>query len=204
MHLNRRIVSATVLVAGSLLALFEAPRTYFVAGTFAATTVMVASAYFIRKPLDKSVQGPKPWALGLASALILYGVFYGGNLALKSGLIPGVGLQESSIYSLIASPTNPLWVQVAVLTFDAAGFEAFFRGTLQKTLAPKLGVWAVPGVALFDSALHVATFNPLWVITTFVADVAWGLTYRYSKGFPASFTSHLAWDLAIFVLKPIM
>ncbi len=194
-----------MLVAGSLLALFEVPRAYFVAGTFAATTVMIASAYFIRRPLDRRVKGWKPWALGLASAVILYGVFYGGNLALKSGLIfPASGPQESSIYSLIASPTNPLWVQVAVLTFDAAGFEAFFRGTLQKALAPKLGVWAVPGVALFDSALHIATLNLLWVATTFVADVAWGLTYRYGKGFPASFTSDLAWDLAIFVLRPII
>ncbi len=104
---------------------------------------------------------------------------------------------------MIASPSNPLSVQVSVLFFDSAGYELYFRGVLQQRLAPRLGLLAVPAVASLDALLHIATMNPLWVGATFVTDTAWGLTYRYGRGTQASFTSHFVWDLAIFVLRPI-
>jgi membrane protease YdiL (CAAX protease family) len=110
---------------------------------------------------------------------------------------------ETSIYSLISAPSNPLYLQVAVLLFDAAGFEGYFRGVLQQRLRPRAGVLSAPAVALVDASVHVVTFNPLWVGATFVTDLLWGLTYHYGKGTQASFTSHLVWDLAIFIIRPI-
>ena len=101
-------------------------------------------------------------------------------------------------------PANPITVQLAVLLFDAVGYESFFRGVLQRGLQAKMGVVAAPAIALLDAGLHFATFNPLWVATTFVADLVWGLTYYYGKGLPASLTSHFVWDIAIFVIRPIM
>ena len=51
--------------------------------------------------------------------------------------------------------------------------------------------------------LHIITLNPLWVVTTFIADSVWGLTYYYSKDLTSSVTSHFVWDLVIFILLPI-
>ena len=188
-----------------MLILFLIPRGYFVAATFLSTSCMVAASVVVAPPRTRTRPGLKPVALaaGLLSAGLLYLIFFSGALALKA-LIPGYSAaSESSIYSLIASPSNPLVLQVGVLLFDATGYESFFRGVLQKQLQPKMGVAAAPTIALFDAMIHLATFNLIWVATTFVADLVWGLTYYFGRGFQASFTSHFIWDLAIFVIRPI-
>ena len=128
-----------------------------------------------------------------------------GNAGIGAVDNPGLGRpDQSSIYSLISSPSNPLALQGALLGFDAAGYEAFFRGTLQGRLSPRhLGSGAPFAVALVDAGLHSLTLNPLWVATTFVADVVWGFTYKAGGGIQASFTSHAVWDFTIFMLLPI-
>jgi len=147
---------------------------------------------------------PGPIVAGLVSALLLYGVFYGGAWAVSEFHPFGItSASESSIYSLISSPSNPLYLQLGVLFFDSAGYETYFRGVLQKRLQPRMGVAAAPAVALFDALLHTATLNPLWVGATFVTDLLWGLTYYYGRGIQSSFTSHLVWDVAIFIVRPI-
>jgi CAAX protease family protein len=192
-------------VGCSMAALFLVPSGFFIPATFAATGVMVAAAFASGTFHGRRALHARSVVLGLCSAALLYGVFYGGNLAIRAAAVPGLGASsESSIYSLIASPSNPLALQFGVLFFDAAGYESYFRGTLQKGLARRLGLWAAPAVALADAGLHLLTFNPLWAATTFVADLAWGVTYHYGRGLQASFTSHLLWDVAIFLVRPIL
>jgi len=203
--MDRRIgvLPGFAAVAAAMIFLFAVPKGYFVAATFAATTVMMVVAYLVgnaRLPRP----APRHLLIGLGSAVILYFIFYAGNLAITNkGLLGVSGSSEASIYALIASPSNPLLLQVCVLAFDAAGYESFFRGTLQDRLQPRLGIGAAPAVALVDAGLHAATLNPLWVVTTFVADLAWGLTYRYGRNLSANLTSHFLWDLAVFIIRPI-
>lgn len=186
-----------------MVGLFLLPRSYFIAGTFAVTGEMVMASYLLGG-LRYRAWAPREVAVGVASAVILYAVFYAGNAGIHYFNLPGVGsAQQTSIYSLIASPSNPLALQLGVLLFDAAGYESYFRGTLQESLRARLGVGAAPAVALLDAGLHLATLNLLWVATTFVADLAWGITYHFGKGAPSSFTSHLVWDVAIFLIRPI-
>jgi len=184
--------------------LFTVPPGYFVAATFASTACMLVAAYALGAV--KGSGGPAYLALGLgaASAGLLYLIFYLGGAAVDAFHPLGVtSASESSIYSLIASPSNPLVLQVCVLLFDSAGYEAFFRGVLQAKLQSKIGVAAAPCVALVDAGLHIITLNPIWVGGTFVTDLVWGLTYYWGSGLTASFTSHFLWDLAIFVVRPV-
>ena len=199
-----RLALGLALVVLSMVALFTLPRGYFVAATFVSMAIMVATAYSVgalRPP-----PGPKyaSIAIGVGTAALLYLVFVAGG-ALVDSLHPFgmTSASESSIYSLVASPSNPTSIQVLLLLFDSAGYESFFRGVLQKRLTGRVGIAAVPAVALFDACLHILTFNPLWVGATFVTDLVWGLTFHYGKGTTASFTSHFIWDLAIFVVRPI-
>jgi membrane protease YdiL (CAAX protease family) len=192
-------------VVASMLAMFTVPPAYFVLAAFASTTVMIAAAYALG--VFHPAREPRPMVIvvGVVTAAALYLIFYLGAAWIDAFHPLGVtSASESSIYSLIASPSNPLYLQVGLLLFDAAGYESFFRGVLQKRLAPRMGVGAAPAVALFDAALHVATLNPVWVGATFVTDLVWGLTYHYGKGTQASFTSHFLWDLAIFIIRPVM
>lgn len=188
----------------SMVVLFVVPRDYFTAATFFATGFMVLAAYSlgaIKRPpaLRYSALG-----LGLLTAGALYLVFYAGGWAIGSFHPLGISsASEASIYSLIASPGNPLYVQVLLLLFDSAGYESFFRGVLQLRLQSKIGAAAAPAVALLDASIHVITLNPIWVAGTFLTDLTWGLTYYYGKGLQGSFVSHIVWDIAIFIVRPV-
>jgi len=201
---SARLVLGLVVVTASMIFLFTVPRGYFAAATFLSTGCMIIVAV----ALNGIRTGTKPryssLLLGLLSAAILYLVFYLGGAAVDSLHPFGMtSASESSIYSLIASPSNPLLVQVAVLLFDSAGYEAFFRGVLQIRLQGKIGVAAAPAVALLDAGIHLFTLNPIWVGGTFITDLVWGLTCYYGKGTQGSFASHFIWDLAIFIIRPV-
>jgi len=186
-----------------MVMLFTVPAGSFVAATFVSTSCMIAVSYALGLRWRGGVPA-KAVLAGLASAACLYLVFIAGNAAITTLQPFGISVSDaSSIYSLIASPGNPAYVQVAVLLFDSAGYESFFRGIIQAHLKPTMGPWAAPTVAALDAAVHVMTMNPLWVATTFVADLAWGLTFHYSGRLTSSFASHLVWDLSVFLLFPL-
>ena len=201
---RRRLALSFAIVLLSMLALYLVPRGYFVAATFVSTSCMLAGAFALGSFRGRARPRPRSVALGLVTAVLLYGIFAGGAWVVSSLHPFGItSASEASIYSLISSPSNPLPLQVAVLLFDSAGFESYFRGVLQGALRPRLGALAAPAVALIDASIHIASFNMLWVGATFVTDLLWGLTYHYGKGTQASFTSHFVWDLAIFMLRPV-
>ena len=187
-----------------MVLLFTVPEGFFVPATFISTSCMIVSAVWVGGLRPPARLRYASIGLGLVTALALYAVFFVGGWAVSTYHPFGItSTSETSIYSLISSPSNPLWLQVGVLLFDSAGYESFFRGTLQARLARRVGVSAVPAVALLDACLHLLTLNLLWVGATFVTDVVWGLTYHYGKGTQSSFTSHLIWDLVIFIIRPI-
>jgi membrane protease YdiL (CAAX protease family) len=199
-----RLALGLAVVLASMLALFTLPSGYFVAATFLSTTCMLVSAFFLGGLKVPSKVRPSSVLMGLGTAAVLYFVFYVGGAGID--LLHPFGVtsaSEASIYSLVASPSNPLYVQVLLLLFDSAGYEAFFRGVLQNRLQAKVGPGAVVVVALFDAGVHVVSLNPIWVGGTFVTDLVWGLAYYYGRGVQASFTSHFVWDLAIFIVRPV-
>ena len=190
-------------VVASMVLLFTVPTGAFVAATFLSTSCMVVASLALGLRWRK-VPSARAVVAGIASAAVLYLAFGAGDLGIRAlhplGISPS---SAASIYSLIVSPGNAAYIQVGVLLFDSAGYESFFRGVLQARLRPLLGPWGAPAVAAFDAAVHVVSMNPLWVATTFVADLAWGLTFHYSGRLSASFVSHFVWDVTIFLLFPL-
>jgi membrane protease YdiL (CAAX protease family) len=201
---GKRLALGFLLVLASMVALFVLPSRYFIAATFASMATMMLVTFYITKYSGLFRPRPVTVALGLLSAAALYLVFYLGNAGIAAVHPLGIGSSaESSIYSLIASPSNPLYLQVGVLAFDAVGYESFFRGVLQTRLEPRFGARSPFIVALLDASIHLITLNPLWVVTTFIADSCWGLTYHYSKDLTSNTLSHFVWDIVIFIVLPI-
>jgi membrane protease YdiL (CAAX protease family) len=199
-----RVLPWLALVFATMAVLFAVPAGYFVAATFVATGCMLVSARRLGALGKPGRVRTGSVAVGLGTAAVLYLVFFLGGAFVDAFHPLGVtSASESTIYSLISSPSNPIYLQVAVLLFDSAGYEAFFRGVLQQRLQARFGAGAALIVALLDSGLHVITLNPIWVGGTFVTDLVWGLTYYRGKGLQSSFTSHFLWDLAIFIVRPI-
>ena len=188
----------------SMVVLFTVPSGYFAAATIFSTTCMMAAARYAGGLRLARKASPKALAAGALSAGLLYLVFVLGAAVVNAfHPLGATSASEAAIYSLIASPSNPVYLQVVVLVFDSAGYVSFFRGVLQARLRPRAGPWAAPAVALLDAGVHLITLNPIWVGGTFVSDLFWGLTFHHGRGTQASFTSHLLWDIAIFVVRPV-
>lgn len=209
-NVTKREIVGLAIVAIAMITLFiPPPTTYFVFGVFIAAPVMLMITYWLTRFSSLFKPTPKSIAVGLVSASLLYLIFYAGNLAVKNyGNL--VGLQsssETSIYSTIGA--HPIYLQILILIFDAFGFESYFRGTLQNFISNKIKgtsrkkSGSVFLTALCDSLIHVVSLNPLWVVTTFIADSVWGLTYRGTKDLSSSVVSHFVWDVVIFVIAPI-
>ena len=194
-----------LLVIASMLVMFRVPAVYFVPAAFASTFCMIVVSLKLTRFSGLFKPTLRTLAFGVLSAAVLYAIFFAGNIGIR---IVNVGIQPSSegpIYSLISS--HALYVQILLLLFDALGFESYFRGVLQthflSTRKTKLGATSALIPAFADALIHVSTLNPLWVITTFIADFVWGLTYYYTKDLSSSVTSHFLWDVAIFIIAPI-
>jgi Type II CAAX prenyl endopeptidase Rce1-like len=190
------------LVVAAMAAMLLVRREYFVPAAFGATLCMTGVWLFESRP---GLPRPNPRALAAAAAAAagLYAVFYLGNLGVTALHPFGIGPSaEQSIYSLIATPGNPILLQAALLVSDSVGYEGFFRGVVAARLRPRYGAKAVLIAAVADSCIHLLSFNPLWAATTLVADAAWGAAYLYG-GLQASMPSHLLWDIAIFMVAPI-
>jgi CAAX protease family protein len=199
-----RFAAGLLVVLASMVVLLVAPPGLFVAATWLATSCMILAAVSLGgyrtlfRPSAKSV------AVGLAIAGLLYLVFIGGNAGIAAMHPFGISSSnENSIYGLIASPSNPLYLQVLVLVFDAFGYESYFRGILQTKLSGRVGMAAPLATAAIDAGIHVISMNPLWVASTFIVDTFWGLGYRYTKDLSGNVLSHFVWDILIFVLFPI-
>jgi membrane protease YdiL (CAAX protease family) len=201
---NGRLVLGLTAVIASMVLLFEVPREYFIAATFVATSCMILAALSLGVAWGNARPRFRALGLGLASAAVLYLVFYiGGSLVDAFHPLGMTAASESEIYSLIAAPSNPVYLQVLVLLFDSAGFESFFRGVLQARLQRRFGVAAAPLAAGLDAGVHILTMNPIWVGGTFLTDLVWGVTYYYGRGLQGSFVSHFVWDIAIFIIRPV-
>lgn len=203
-----RKASQTVLglaiVVVAMVPLFAFPKPDFALSTILSTSAMAAVA--VASGGYRRLFAPKAWTLGagLVAAAGLYLLFFAGNQMLVAFRPFGVGTAaESYIYNLIASPGNPVPLQAVVLAFDSLGFESYFRGTLQTRLEPSLGAGSPFAVAAVDALVHVASFNLLWVVATFLVDSVWGFTFYRTRDLTSSMVSHFVWDVAIFMLAPI-
>ena len=198
--------SGFLIVVLSMTAMYLVPEEYFVPAVFVSTSCMLLVSYRLTKYSNLFRPKWQSIVFGLVTSALLYGIFLLGNYGITAFHPFGISVSyETSIYSLIAS--HPIPLQIAILLFDAFGFESYFRGVLQNYFVARtprrFRVGACFAPALVDALIHLVTFNPLWAVTTFIADSVWGLTYYHTRDLSSSITSHLVWDIAIFIIFPI-
>jgi len=141
--------------------------------------------------------------IGITSAVVLYFVFYVGNI-ITGYIFPFKDGQVLSVYSNRAQG-NSLLIGVLLLFIIGPGEEIFWRGFIQNTLSQKLGenYGYILSVLLY-SGVHVVTGNFMLIIATFVCGVFWGWIYKKEKSLYPVIISHAIWDVAIFIIFPLM
>ena len=154
----------------------------------------------MRERLDLSSKGAIYAVIwGLASALLLYGVFFAGNL-LSRRLFPFAAGELHSIYDL-KSNTHPVAL-CFVLLLIGGGEEIFWRGFLQHHLSRRFSFLGVFLVTALYTIAHITTLNIMLMLAALVAGLFWGFLYELHKNIWLNVISHISWDIAVFVFFP--
>lgn len=141
--------------------------------------------------------------IGIVSAILLYFVFYVGNI-ISGYLFPFKDAQISSVYSNKAQG-NSLLIGGLLLFVIGPGEEIYWRGFIQNFLSKKFGenkgyIFAT----LLYAGVHIITLNFMLIIAALVCGLFWGWIYKKEKSLVPVIISHAIWDFTIFVLFPLM
>ncbi|MFL5297552.1 MAG: CPBP family intramembrane glutamic endopeptidase [Phenylobacterium sp.] len=132
-------------------------------------------------PLLATVGGVALGGLGFAAAV--------GLAAASGAVMPPAAPQAAVAGGVIAG--------AAIVAFQAAGEEVFFRGWIQPVLCARLGPWV--GLALtaaMFTALHLVggVRGPLAVLNLLLGGLLFGLLALRTGGLWAAFGAHWAWN----------
>jgi hypothetical protein len=131
--------------------------------------------------------------LGLLSAAGLYGVFRVGDRMARQ-IMPKGDAEIGDIYALrTLAPRHEIAARLATVIGPAE--ELFWRGFVQRRAG------GVAAAAAYGGA-HLATGNATLIGAATIAGIYWGLLRALGMSMPALITSHVAWDLWIFLIAP--
>ncbi len=132
-------------------------------------------------------------ALGLGSAALLYGIFKIGDRMARA-VMPRGAKEIKDIYALrgLGAPED---IALRLGTVIGPAEELFWRGFVQRRAG------GVAAAAAYGGA-HLVTGNTTLVGAASVAGIYWGLLRALGMSMPALITSHIAWDIWIFLLSP--
>ncbi|MFZ0132117.1 MAG: type II CAAX endopeptidase family protein [Desulfobacterales bacterium] len=141
-------------------------------------------------------------ALGLASAVALYLVFWAGK-TVSSMILPFAGDQIGSIYQ--KGEGTSIW-KIALLLFFVTGpcEELYWRGFLQRRLMGRFGNgrgWIIATVLY--AGVHIASLNFMLIGAAGVAGAFWGAMYWRLKDLTPVIISHSIWSTVIFAILPV-
>jgi len=132
-------------------------------------------------------------ALGLMSAAGLYAIFQAGDRMARS-VMPKGSQEIGDIYALRSlRPQSEIATRLATIIGPAE--ELFWRGFVQRRIG-------APGAAMSYGGAHLVTGNATLIGAATVAGIYWGLLRAIGMSMPALITSHVAWDIWIFLLAP--
>ena len=141
--------------------------------------------------------------IGVFSAVLLYFVFYAGNIV-SGYILPFKNAQVMSVYDNKAGVDLRL-ISLLLVFIIGPGEEIYWRGFIQNTLSVKHGSLKgyLFGTALY-AGVHILTGNFMLVVAALVCGLFWGFIYEKEKSFVPVIISHVIWDLSVFVLFPLM
>jgi len=140
--------------------------------------------------------------LGLASAALLYAIFWFGK-TISGALMPFADAQIGGIYQKgTGTPTGI----IAALLFFITGpcEEIYWRGFLQKNLVSRFGPWQGWLLAtVIYAGVHIWSFNLMLIGAAGVAGAFWGAMYWRLNNLAPVIISHSTWSMVIFAVFPI-
>ena len=132
-------------------------------------------------------------ALGLLSAVGLYAIFQAGDRMART-VMPKGSQEIGDIYALRSLRPKPE-IATRLATVIGPAEELFWRGFVQRRVG-------AAGAVLAYGGAHLVTGNATLIGAATVAGLYWGVLRAIGMSMPALITSHVAWDIWIFLLAP--
>ena len=139
--------------------------------------------------------------LGLISAVGLYLFFFIANWAARK-IFPFGGEEISEVYSL-KNNTSSLLITALIAFIIAPGEEIFWRGYLQRTLQDRYKFMGTILAITAYTAAHLSSGNLMLIAASAACGTFWSIIYWKYKCLWMVIISHIAWDLAVFVIWPL-
>lgn len=210
-HFKPGAVYGTIPIAAVLWFVMFVLRPYNFWLMMACSTGLLGAFAFALNPclVQRNEFNVRNIAIGAASAVLLYGIFWLGNQALAwlPRYLPfpvmDRGANLAAIYA--SRDTLPPLAIVLLLLFPIGSCEElYWRGLIQNHFARRIGPAAGYAAAtLIYIGVHVPTGNPMLVIAAGVCGLFWGGLYWRTRSIVPGLVSHMLWDPLIFVLFPL-
>lgn len=154
------------------------------------------------QPRDTGVSLWQQVLLGIALAIVLWGVFWVGD-KVSQWLFGFARPQVDAIYTIKAG-TSPTLIAALLLLIIGPAEELFWRGYVQRQMMARWGTNTGFLVAtLCYTLIHIWSLNFMLVMAALACGVIWGGLYRLRPDWlPALILSHALWDAAAFVVFP--
>lgn len=202
---NSKYIIFTLFVATILwyLLFVIKPMNFWLEMSLSITILVLMSLVFNKDSLKIGTVTIRHIVIGFLSAIVLYIVFYLGNI-ISGYLFSFKDAQVLSIYNNI-SKESLIAIGLLLLFVIGPGEEIYWRGFIQNTLSKKMGEnkGYIISVLLY-AGVHIITGNVMLVIAALVCGIYWGWLYKKEKSLLPVIISHGIWDLTIFVIFPLM
>ncbi len=143
---------------------------------------------------------PRLVIIGIITALLMYGLFYVGFQVTRANPVFSQGVGQ--VYSF-KSTTPSLLIGILLIFPISPSEEVYWRGLIQRRFAERLGAW--PGFVTASAAyslVHLPTLNPPLILTALIGGLVWGFLYKKTGSLIPGISSHVLFDLMIFVIAP--
>ncbi|MDN5323857.1 MAG: protease family protein [Clostridia bacterium] len=176
---------------------------FWLSMTIAASTLSILAIYWGGFPFSKSDINLRSIIIGISSAIILYFVFWAGNI-LSQIIFDFARPQIISIYD-IRTQGQAILINLILLFITSPGEEIFWRNFLQKWSMNRFGDfggWVL--ASLIYAGVHISSRNFMLVMAALVAGLFWGFIYWRENNVVPVIISHQIWTIGIFVIFPVM
>jgi len=141
-------------------------------------------------------------AFGIAGAIILYTIFFVGNI-ISTSILPFAASQIEGVYST-REQASGLVIGLLLLLLIGPAEEIFWRGFIQRRLSNRLGPFKGFVIAtVVYTLIHIWSFNFMLLGASAICGAFWGLIFLKYKSIWPSLISHAIWDVLIFVIIPV-
>lgn len=183
---------------------WTAPHVNFWFAMTLSSSILAGGALFLQRKNLRGIFAFKSFypVIGIISAVVLYLVFFIGNMAAERLFAFAEG-QVSGIYAL-KTQSGPVVVGLLLFFIIGPAEEIFWRGFMQKRLAERYGVLiGYLAAAAVYTLVHLWAFNFMLAGAALLCSLSWGFIYMKFRSVWPGIISHAVWDLAIFIVLPV-